>query len=134
MPRPKQGYFSAAGHEVPATGDIVDRFMDGTGLKFWAYNQGKAGLPLFDRTALDVGSVIHGMIERDMVGAEDREIEFYLHERLAARMHIEMATASFRQYREWRQQNKAPVRRNARPRVRRQQRHRPDRLEVERRV
>jgi hypothetical protein len=106
MPRPKQGYFNAAGQEVPATGDIVDRFMDGTGLKFWAYNQGKAGLPLYDRAALDVGSVIHGMIERDVVGASDREIEFYMHERLAARMHVEMATASFRQYREWRQQNR----------------------------
>jgi hypothetical protein len=78
--------------------------MDSTALKFWAYNRGKAGLPMFDRGAIDIGSTVHAMAEMDLRGRPDREIEAYIHNCLSAPDHLRKAFASFTAFREWRQQ------------------------------
>ena len=36
----------------------------------WAYNQGKAGLPLRDQDALDIGTIAHKWVESDIKGRE----------------------------------------------------------------
>ena len=36
----------------------------------WAYNQGKAGLPLRDQDALDIGTIAHKWVEADIKGKE----------------------------------------------------------------
>src|ERR1700693_1660860 len=87
MPRPKQGYFNAAGQPIPGTHDPIQRFMDQTALKFWAYKRGQQGLPLFDRAAIDIGSTVHGIAELDLRGRPDREIEAYANDRLVAPDH-----------------------------------------------
>jgi hypothetical protein len=104
MPRPSNGYQNAAGQPVPGTNDVVGRFADKTALMMWAYNQGKAGRPRFERSALDIGSAVHKMAELDLLGAQDREIEKTLHDYLSAPNHLEMAHASFRAFRDWRKQ------------------------------
>lgn len=104
MPRPSNGYSNAAGQTVPGTNDVVGRFSDKTALMMWAYNQGKAGKPRFERAALDIGSAVHKMAELDLLGAQDREIEKTLYDYLSAPNHLEMAHASFRAFREWRKQ------------------------------
>ena len=104
MPRPSSGYLNAAGQKIPGTNDVVGRFKDHTALMAWAYNQGKAGLPRYERSALDIGSAVHKMAELDLLGASDREIETALYSYLSAPNHIEMASAAFRAFREWRQQ------------------------------
>src|SRR5262249_51866592 len=70
----------------------------------WAWKQGKQGLPLYDRSAIDIGSAVHRMAELDLNGATHREIEAPLFGYLSAPNHPAMANASFRQYREWREQ------------------------------
>src|SRR6266404_8078124 len=77
MPRPKSGYFNAAGQPIPGTHDPISRFMDQTALKIWAHKQGLAGLPIYKRSAIDIGSAVHGMAELDLKGRPDREIEAY---------------------------------------------------------
>jgi hypothetical protein len=106
MPRPKNGYLNAAAQPVPGTTDIIGRYEDKYALMRWHNQQGLAGVDTATtrNTALDIGSVVHEMIERDMLGASDKEIETLMFERLAARMYIEQATASFRAYREWKAQ------------------------------
>lgn len=104
MPRPKSGYANAAGQSVPGTTDITGRFGDKQALLHWAHKQGQAGLPLYQRSALDIGSAVHKMCELDLMGAADREIETTLYTYLSAPNHLQMAHASFRAFREWRQQ------------------------------
>jgi hypothetical protein len=104
MPRPKNGYVNAAGQPIPGTHDPISRYMDQTALKHWAHKQGLAGLPLFQRAAIDIGSAVHGMAELDLKGRPDREIEAYAHECLAAPDHLRKAFSSFAQFRTWRQQ------------------------------
>jgi hypothetical protein len=104
MARPKNGYFNAAGQPVPGTHDPISRYMDQTALKIWAHKQGLAGLPLYQRAAIDIGSTVHGMAELDLKGRPDREIEAYCHQCLAALDHLRKAFSSFAQFRAWRQQ------------------------------
>jgi hypothetical protein len=109
MPRPKQGYTNAAGEKVPGTNDITGRYGDKGALIHWAHKQGQAGLPLYERSALDIGSAVHKMAELDLIGASDREIETSLHNYLSAPNHLEMANTSFRAFREWREQCRVRV-------------------------
>jgi hypothetical protein len=102
MPRPNGGYTNKAGAPVPGTNDVVSRFADKQALLHWAHKQGQAGLPLYQRSALDIGSAVHKMAELDLIGASDREIERVMFDYLSAPNHIEMARASFRAFREWR--------------------------------
>jgi hypothetical protein len=103
MPRPQNGYFNAAGQPIPGTHDPIQRFMDQTALKFWAYKRGQQGLPLFDRAAIDIGSTVHGMAELDLRGRPDREIEAYANNCLVAPDHLRKAWTSFSAFRAWRQ-------------------------------
>jgi hypothetical protein len=104
MPRPKNGYTNAAGLSIPGTNDITGRYKDAGALIHWAHKQGKQGLPLYDRSAIDIGSAVHKMAELDLIGAPDREIEAALHTYLSAPNHLAMAHTSFKAYREWREQ------------------------------
>jgi hypothetical protein len=104
MPRPKNGYANAAGQSVPGTTDVTGRYKDSGALMHWAHKQGAAGLPLYERSPLDIGSAVHKMAELDLIGASDREIEASLHTYLSAPNHLQMAHASFRAFREWREQ------------------------------
>jgi hypothetical protein len=104
MPRHKNGYFNAAGEPIPGAHDPISRYMDQTALKIWAHKQGLAGLPLYQRAAIDIGSAVHGMAELDLKGRPDREIEAYCHECLAAPDHLRKAFSSFSAFRAWRQQ------------------------------
>jgi hypothetical protein len=104
MPRPKSGYTNAAGQPIPGTNDITGRYKDSGALIHWAHKQGSQGLPLYDRSAIDIGSAVHKMAELDLIGASDREIESALHGYLSAPNHIAMAHTSFKAYREWREQ------------------------------
>jgi hypothetical protein len=70
MPRPSSGYLNAAGQKIPGTNDVVGRFKDHTALMAWAYNQGKAGLPRYERSTLDIGSAVHKMAELDLLDAQ----------------------------------------------------------------
>jgi hypothetical protein len=138
MPRPKSGYFNAAGEPVPGTHDPISRYMDHTALMRWAHKQGQAGLPLYQRAAIDIGSAVHGMAELDLKGRPDREIEAYCHECLAAPDHLRKAFAAFQAFRAWRQhcqvraiaQERAlAVRRHARHHRDNRRRPRPPRLQ-----
>jgi len=105
MPRPQDGYFNAAGEPVPGTHDPVNRFMDRTALMYWAYKQGKAGVPLHDRTAIDIGGCVHEMAEHDLRDHSDEQILECAHRWLARRDDLAKAIACFNQYREWRERN-----------------------------
>jgi hypothetical protein len=104
MPRPKNGYLNAAGEPIPGTHDPISRFMDQTALKHWAYKQGLAGLPLYQRAAIDIGSTVHGMAELDLKGRPDREIEAYAHEALIVPDQLHKAFTAFQAFRNWREQ------------------------------
>ena len=104
MPRPKNGYVNAAGEPIPGTHDPISRFMDQTALKIWAHKQGLAGLPLYQRAAIDIGSAVHGMAELDLKGRPDREIEAYAHEALTVPDQLRKAFSAFQAFRNWREQ------------------------------
>jgi hypothetical protein len=104
MPRPKNGYVNAAGQPIPGTHDPISRFMDQTALKIWAHKQGLAGRSLYERSAIDIGSTVHGMAELDLKGRPDREIEAYAHEVLTVPDQLRKAFTSFEAFRNWREQ------------------------------
>ena len=104
MPRPVSGYHNRAGQPVPGTHDPLKRFTQPGGLINWAYGRGKQGLPLYDKTAIDIGSTVHAMAEMDLKGRPDREIEAYVNNCLTAPEHLRKAWSSFQGFREWRQQ------------------------------
>jgi hypothetical protein len=104
MPRPKSGYTNAAGNTVPGATDITGRYKDSGALLHWAHKQGAAGLPLYERSPLDIGSAVHKMCELDLIGASDREIQASLHNYLSAPNHLQMAHTSFAAFRQWREQ------------------------------
>jgi hypothetical protein len=104
MPRPKNGYTNAAGQPVPGTNDITGRYKDYTFLMNWAWAQGRAGKPRYERSALDIGSVVHAAIDRFMRGAQKAEIHILFMERLLQEAHREAAYASFRAFLEWHEQ------------------------------
>lgn len=104
MPRPKNGYTNAAGQPIPGTHDPISRYMDQTALKIWAHKQGLAGRSLYERSAIDIGSAVHGMAELDLKGRPDREIEAYAHEVLTVPDQLRKAFTSFEAFRRWREQ------------------------------
>src|SRR5262249_8788335 len=103
MPRPKEGYFNAAGQPVPAVGEAADRYMDRSRLLYWAFNRGKSGASkLYDNSALDIGTVVHKMAECDLRGDEDADIGYYLNNTLPDPEGRAKAVTSFTAYRQWR--------------------------------
>ncbi len=101
MPRPRNGYTNSAGQPVPGTNDVTGRYNNSGALIHWAHKQGKQVLPLYDRSAIDIGSAVHKMAELDLIGASDREIEAALHDYLSAPNHLAMAHTSLKAFREW---------------------------------
>jgi hypothetical protein len=106
MPRPADGYFNAAGEPIPGTHDPVSRYKDCTALIYWAHKQGKAGVPLYDRTAINIGGCVHQMAELDLVDRPDAEILQCAHARLARQDDLAKAITCFNSYRAWRERNR----------------------------
>ena len=104
MPRPSNGYTNAAGKPIPGTHDPISRYMDKSALMHWAYKRGTEGLPMYDRSAIDIGSTVHGMAELDLRGRADREIEGYANDRLTAPDHLHKCWSAFEAFRDWRSQ------------------------------
>jgi hypothetical protein len=104
MPRPKNGYANAAGQPIPGTHDPISRYMDQTALKIWAHKQGLAGLPLYQRAAIDIGATVHGMAELDLKGRPGQEIEAYARQSLTSPDQLQKAFTAFAQFKKWRAQ------------------------------
>ncbi len=103
MPRPKNGYFNAAGQPIPAVGDINGRFMDRSRLLYWAFNKGRSGAKkLYDNEAIDVGSAVHTLCELDLQGRSADDIAFYAKTTLPDPEMRAKAEASFRAFKMWR--------------------------------
>jgi hypothetical protein len=102
MPRPKNGYTNAAGQQIPATHDPINRYMDRGALMMWAHKRGTQGLPLYDRAVLDIGSLVHAMADLDLQGRPDREIEKVAHDAGLSRDDYDKAMRAFMQFRKWR--------------------------------
>ena len=100
--RPVNGYVNAAGQSIPGTHDPISRFMDQSALKHWAYKRGCAGLPLYDRAAIDIGSCVHCMADLDLRGRPDKEIEKVAHDAGLPRDDYDKAMRAFLQFRKWR--------------------------------
>jgi PD-(D/E)XK nuclease superfamily len=105
MPRPSSGYFNTAGQKIPGTNDIVRLWGNKYALMRWHNKQGLAGIDTEeDKSAVDIGSVVHAAIERYMRGAQKLEIAYLFKERLHDEAHREAAYASFRAFLEWYEQ------------------------------
>jgi len=67
MPTPKQGYYLNS-ERLPSVTTIIGRFKDSGALIKWAYNQGKAGVDLYEKRdeACDIGTLVHAMVEADI--------------------------------------------------------------------
>jgi CRISPR/Cas system-associated exonuclease Cas4 (RecB family) len=65
-------YELSNGIKVPGTTTIISNNLswNKNALVGWAYNQGKAGKPLRDQEALDIGSIIHKWVEADIKGKD----------------------------------------------------------------
>jgi PD-(D/E)XK nuclease superfamily len=105
MPRPSSGYLNAAGQKIPGTNDIVRLWGNKYVLMRWHNQQGLAGIDTEeDRSAINIGSVVHAAIERYMRGAQKPELVYLFKERLHEEVHREAAYASFRAFLEWYEQ------------------------------
>lgn len=104
MPRPQGGYKNMAGQPVPATGDINGRFMDRRRLMYWAHNRGKAGIKLYDATALDIGTAVHQMAELHLRDQPVERIEFYCRTSLPDAEDQAKAVSAFGAFCAWRRQ------------------------------
>jgi hypothetical protein len=102
MPRPPDGYHNAAGDPVPGTHDPIKRFADKTALMYWANAQGRKGLTLNDRTAIDIGGAVHLMAEHDLLDRPDSVIEEAAYAALPNPEHLAKAVTAFNAYRSWR--------------------------------
>lgn len=65
MATPKKGYFDADGLKIPGVTTVIGRFKESGALIRWAYNQGVAGVELYEKrdAAADVGTYVHNLIE-----------------------------------------------------------------------
>jgi len=96
---------NAAGQPIPGTHDITGRYKEMGGLMNWAYSQGKKGVPLYQRDALDIGTAVHRMAELDLRGTIERKIERVPYETLQVPIDIDKAWMAFRQFRDWRKEH-----------------------------
>lgn len=72
--RPSE-YRTKDGERVPSTTTITGRFKDSAGLINWANAEGLAGRKLYqDSSAIDVGHLVHSMVEATIHGQEKPEI------------------------------------------------------------
>lgn len=65
MATPKKGYFTEDGLKIPGTTTIIGRFKESGALIRWAYNQGVAGVELYEKrdAAADIGTYVHTLVE-----------------------------------------------------------------------
>jgi hypothetical protein len=108
MPRPPEGYRLADGTQVPGTTDITGRFGNKEPLIAWARKQGfeqaKAGLEKPDhreRSALDIGTVVHGMIELHLKGHDSEAVTTYGRSLLKDLEHWRKGFVSFQAFLTW---------------------------------
>lgn len=102
MPRPDGGYRNQAGDQVPGVHDITNAFCPKPALVHWAYNQGRKGVPLYERSTLDIGSAVHAMAELNLKGRPSREIEERCHEVLREPGDLAKAWAAYSAFEAWR--------------------------------
>jgi hypothetical protein len=81
---PKIDYRNADGKPLSGTTTIISQNLgwNNGALMGWAYNRGKAGLPMRDQEALDVGTLAHKIIEADIKKKKWPEIPPELKERV----------------------------------------------------
>lgn len=102
MPRPEGGYRNAAGDKVPGVHDITGRYKDPHGLYYHNWQQGRAGLPYNDRTAADIGTAVHRMVELDLRRAPEAEVAGVPQQMLQANDDIDTAHQCHAEWRRWR--------------------------------
>lgn len=103
MPHPKDGYFNAAGDQIPGTTEICGRYKDSSRLLYWAFGRGKQGLKtLYDNSEINIGTCVHTMCELDMQGRSDDDINFYAKTTLRDPEHLAKARIAFEAFRQWR--------------------------------
>lgn len=105
MPRPSEGYRNAAGQQVPGVHDVTNAYCPKPALVRWAYGRGKAGLELYEKGAIDIGTTVHQMAELDLKGRETREIEACVHSSLTGLGDIAKAWQAFEAFCRWREQH-----------------------------
>jgi hypothetical protein len=108
MPRPAEGYRLQDGTQVPGVTDITKNHKDANPLIMWArkdgFDQAKAGAPKpnhYSRAALDIGTVVHGMIELHLRGRNTDQIETYGRSLLREPAEWTQAFAAFNAFRKW---------------------------------
>lgn len=64
-------YKNAAGQKVPGVTAVLG-ILDKPGLRFWAWNEGKAGREMTrtKQDAADIGTVAHGLVQAHLLGME----------------------------------------------------------------
>lgn len=100
MPRPPEGYHNKAGLQVPGVHDIIKAYYPKPALVGWAYNRGKAGVPLYE-DAIEIGTVVHHMAELDLRGQSPERIEATL-QTLRDPTSIDKARKAYKTFCEWR--------------------------------
>jgi len=105
MPRPSEGYRNAAGAQVPGVHDITNAYCPKPALVQWAYGRGKQGLPLYEKSAIDIGTAVHAMAELDLKGRETREIDACVHSSLSDLNDVARAWSAFEGFVRWREQH-----------------------------
>jgi hypothetical protein len=68
-------YLTAGGKRVPSVTTILSRYKESGGLLHWAFQRGKDGAEnLYDKTATDIGTLVHSLVEADIHGQPHPEI------------------------------------------------------------
>jgi hypothetical protein len=104
MPRPPEGYRSAAGEPIPGTHDIISRFKNSTALIQWAYRRGKLGGELYEKGTYEIGHCVHKMCEMALQGASDDDIDGFMERCLESYEDRMKATKAFAAFKSWRDQ------------------------------
>ncbi len=108
MPRPKEGYRCADGVKVNGATDPIGRYGNKEPLIPWARKQGfeqaLRGLPKpdhFDRSDLDIGTVVHDMAEQHLRGQDATTIAACAANKLKDPRHLATASHSFEAFKAW---------------------------------
>lgn len=74
---PAIAYKNKAGDRIPSVTTILAQWGIKTQpLLYWAWKQGEAGIPLYEKKEAEVGTIAHMMIEADIKGKETDLSEF----------------------------------------------------------
>jgi hypothetical protein len=103
MPRPSEGYRNKAGQQAPGVHDITNAYCPKPALVGWAYGGGKASLPLYEESVLDIGHCVDAIAELDLRGKTPLEISARLHTMLREPDHIAKAHKAYEAFVDWRE-------------------------------